>query len=200
MIRLTRDGIAEPVTRDQILRRERGQRNINFPCSADHEQDWQPYPVDPCSCYMCDHTYIHTYIHINLNRMTSRAGTGCAVMCNMLHIKNICIHTWSRDYGALRHTGSQRKLYRPLIRQNQRLRQDIPPQAPASTNVNRPFSGFLCSKLVRPETPETYVYIEWKRAGSCEVYARSTTKLKVGSSLLLGTVQAVDSDTETVQG
>ena len=22
--------------------------NINFPCSADHdEQDWQPYPVDP---------------------------------------------------------------------------------------------------------------------------------------------------------
>ena len=26
-----------------------GQRNINFPCSADHEQDWQPYPVDPYS-------------------------------------------------------------------------------------------------------------------------------------------------------
>ena len=31
---------------DQILRRERGQGNINFPCSTDHEQDWQPYPVD----------------------------------------------------------------------------------------------------------------------------------------------------------
>ena len=29
-----------------------------FPFSADHEQDWQPYPVDPYSCYMCDHTYI----------------------------------------------------------------------------------------------------------------------------------------------
>ena len=29
----------------------------NFLCSADHEQDWQPYPVDPYSCYMCDHTY-----------------------------------------------------------------------------------------------------------------------------------------------
>ena len=57
MSRLTRDGIAEPVSRDQILRRERGQRNIHFPCSADHEQDWQPYyPVDPCSCYMCDYT------------------------------------------------------------------------------------------------------------------------------------------------
>ena len=23
---------------------------------------WQPYPVDPYSCYMCDHNYIHTYI------------------------------------------------------------------------------------------------------------------------------------------
>ena len=41
------DGTAEPVSRDQILRRERGQGNIKFPCSADHEQDWQPYPVDP---------------------------------------------------------------------------------------------------------------------------------------------------------
>ena len=30
---------AEPLSRDQILRRERGQGNINFPCSADHEQD-----------------------------------------------------------------------------------------------------------------------------------------------------------------
>ena len=54
-----RDGTTEPVSQDQILRRERGQGNNNFPCSADHEQDWQPYPVDPYSCYMCDHTYIH---------------------------------------------------------------------------------------------------------------------------------------------
>ena len=60
MSRLTRDGTAETVSRDQILRHERGQGNINFACSADHEQDWQPYSVDPYSCYMCDHTYIHT--------------------------------------------------------------------------------------------------------------------------------------------
>ena len=40
----------------QNFRRERGQGNVNFPCSADHEQDWQPYPVDLYSCYMCDHT------------------------------------------------------------------------------------------------------------------------------------------------
>ena len=52
--RLTRDGTAEPVSRDQILRRERGQGNIHFSCSVDHEQDWQPYPVDPYSRYMCD--------------------------------------------------------------------------------------------------------------------------------------------------
>ena len=58
MSRLTRDGgTAEPVPRNQIIRRERKQRNLNFPCSADHEQDWQPYPVDPYSCYICDHTY-----------------------------------------------------------------------------------------------------------------------------------------------
>ena len=53
MSRLTRDGTAKPVSRDQILRRERGQGNIYFPCSADHEQGWQPYPVDPYSSYMC---------------------------------------------------------------------------------------------------------------------------------------------------
>ena len=43
---------AEPVSRDQILRRKWGQGDVNFPCSADHEQDWQPYPVDPYPCYM----------------------------------------------------------------------------------------------------------------------------------------------------
>ena len=55
MSRLTRDGTAEPVSRDQILRHARGQGNINFPCSADHEQDWQPYPVDPYSAICDDH-------------------------------------------------------------------------------------------------------------------------------------------------
>ena len=58
--RLTRDGTSEPVSRGQILRHARGQGNINFPCSANHEQDWQPYPVDPYSAICDDHTYIHT--------------------------------------------------------------------------------------------------------------------------------------------
>ena len=43
-----RDGMAGPVSRDQILRSKRGQQGKqNFPCSADDEQDWQHYPVDP---------------------------------------------------------------------------------------------------------------------------------------------------------
>ena len=67
MSRLTRDGTAEPVSRDQILRREGGQGNIHFPCPADHEQDWQAYLVDPSLAIyvMTIHTYctyIHTYI------------------------------------------------------------------------------------------------------------------------------------------
>ena len=62
MSRLTRDGTAEPVSRDQNLRYARGQGNVHFPCSADHEQDWQPYPVDSYSAICDDHTYIHTYI------------------------------------------------------------------------------------------------------------------------------------------
>ena len=56
-----RDGTAEPVSRDQILRHARGQGNIQFPCLTDHEQDWQPYPVDLYSAICHDHTYIHTY-------------------------------------------------------------------------------------------------------------------------------------------
>ena len=61
MSRLTRDGTAEPVSRDQTLRHERGQGNIISSCSADHVQDWQLYPVDPYSCYMCDHIYTTQY-------------------------------------------------------------------------------------------------------------------------------------------
>ena len=53
----------EPVSRDQILRHARGQGNINSPCSADHEQDWQPYPVDQYSAIYDDTTYTHTYMN-----------------------------------------------------------------------------------------------------------------------------------------
>ena len=67
MSRLTRDGTAESVSRDKILRHTRGQENIGFPCLSDHEQGWQPYPVDPYFCYMCDHTLLYgTYLPVAL--------------------------------------------------------------------------------------------------------------------------------------
>ena len=56
----------EPVSRDHFLRRERGQENINFPCSADYEQDWQPYPVDPSLAICDDHTCVHTFARVVL--------------------------------------------------------------------------------------------------------------------------------------
>ena len=74
---LTRDGTAEPVSRDQILRHARGQGNIHFTCSADHEQDWQPCPVDPYSAICDDHTYIiHTCIHTYMRGVTKRTPLG----------------------------------------------------------------------------------------------------------------------------
>ena len=77
MSRLTRDGTAEPVSRDQILRHERGQGNSHFSCSA-HVQDWQPYLVDPYSCYMCDHTYLtnNRYIRGTIHAVPPRAYRG----------------------------------------------------------------------------------------------------------------------------
>ena len=62
MNRLTRDGTAEPVSRDQILRHARGQGNVHFSCSADNQQDWQSYPVDLYSAMCDDHTYIHIIV------------------------------------------------------------------------------------------------------------------------------------------
>ena len=72
MSRLSRDGTAEPVSRDQILRYERGQGNVNFPYSADHEQDWQLYQVDPYySCYTCDHAVITVCHEKGINTINS---------------------------------------------------------------------------------------------------------------------------------
>ena len=91
MSRLTRDGTAEPVSRDQFLRHARGQGNVHFPCSADHEQDWQPYPVDPYSAICDDHTYIHTHNHPpwedqrEWHRMTRMTRPDCAVIANLIN-------------------------------------------------------------------------------------------------------------------
>ena len=64
MSRLTRDGTAETVSRDQITRRERGQGNICFPCSADHEQYGNLTRWIHTLATCADYTYIYTYIQL----------------------------------------------------------------------------------------------------------------------------------------
>ena len=58
------DGTAEAVSRDQILRHARGQGNIKFPCSADHEQDWQPTRlIHTLAICVTIHTYAYALGH-----------------------------------------------------------------------------------------------------------------------------------------
>ena len=83
MSRLTPDGTAQSVSRDQILRREPGQGQTNSSCSADLEQSWQPYLVDPYSAKISDdHTSIHTdwggrgYDDFVLGEVTKKAPSG----------------------------------------------------------------------------------------------------------------------------
>ena len=59
MTRLTQDGTAKPVRETRFLCFERGQGNIHFPCLADHEQNWQRYPVDQCLA-ACDDDHTTT--------------------------------------------------------------------------------------------------------------------------------------------
>ena len=77
MSRLTRDGTAGPASRDQILRRDRGQGHISFPCSAaHHEQDWQPYPVDPYYYYYYYYYtfFLFSFFHLTYSRWTLPSG------------------------------------------------------------------------------------------------------------------------------
>ena len=63
MSRLTRDGTAEPVSRDQILRRERGQGNIFiFPVQLTSSRIGNLIRLIHTLLHaMTIHTYIHTY-------------------------------------------------------------------------------------------------------------------------------------------
>ena len=67
MSRLAQDGTGQPVSRDQILKREREQGNIHLPCSADHEQDWRPYLVDLYFFFF----FSFFFFHLTYSRWTS---------------------------------------------------------------------------------------------------------------------------------
>ena len=92
MSTLTRDGTTEPVSRDQILRHARGQGNVHFPCSADHEQDWQPYTVDPYSAICDDHTYIHIIVTKTLSSLLQ-----CPSVLSLLYTNNIARSSHHRE-------------------------------------------------------------------------------------------------------
>ena len=61
---LTLDGRPNPshVTKFSGANGEREQ--FIFPCLADHEQDWQPYAVDPYFAERSDQTYYGLYIMV----------------------------------------------------------------------------------------------------------------------------------------
>ena len=84
MSRLTRDGTAEPVSRDQILRHARGQGNIIFPVQLTTSKVGNLTRLIHTLLYvMTIHTYIHTcddYMpavvqgNANLNFVEDRGG------------------------------------------------------------------------------------------------------------------------------
>ena len=90
MSRLTRDGTAEPVSRDQILRREQGQGKTYFPCSADHEQDWQRLILTRAMCD--DHTYIDCMHRYKTHKYTLYAKV-YALRTNSFSARQIFIKT-----------------------------------------------------------------------------------------------------------
>ena len=57
---LRQDGTAEPVSRDQFRRRERGQGKHHFSLLSDHEREWQPCLVHPYFPECVDHAYIRS--------------------------------------------------------------------------------------------------------------------------------------------
>ena len=108
--RLTRDGTtAEPVSRDKLLRRERGQGKFHFSFSVDHELDWQPYPVDPYSAICHDHTRIHIYIEQQII-INSRTGPNGAVMYNLINksMDKTCTNT-QRSLNILHYEGNKER-------------------------------------------------------------------------------------------
>ena len=68
MSRLTRDGTAEPISRDQILRHVQGQGNIIFPVQLTTSRIGNlTWLIHTLLYVRTTHTYIHTYIQTRKN-------------------------------------------------------------------------------------------------------------------------------------
>ena len=63
-----RDVAASKTAYRCIVRGGQGNITIYSPCSADHEQDWQPYPVEPYSGSMYGHTIQNQTKHTPYNK------------------------------------------------------------------------------------------------------------------------------------
>ena len=84
--------MTETASRDQILKHERGDGKSHFPCSAHHEQDWQPCPVDRYFAISDDHIYIYIQTHIY--------QTVLSVACNadfekLAALQTVCVCVFS---------------------------------------------------------------------------------------------------------
>ena len=108
MSRLARDGTAEPVSRDQILRRERGQGIINFPCSA----SWPRAGL--ATLPSCDgHTYkqaLHTfrcsYTYMHIQQWTVHE-------CTCPQIKNILVPGIQTNTNSSTDTADHEQVWQP---------------------------------------------------------------------------------------
>ena len=56
-----------------------------FPCSADHEQDWQPYPVDPYSAECADYTSIMPRVRRHRARSPHGSSSNGCYLCRYHH-------------------------------------------------------------------------------------------------------------------
>ena len=174
-----RDGTAEPVSRNQILRHARGQGSVHFPCSADHEQDWQPYPVDPYSAICDDHTYIFDpplggSMRVAMNDSDDRAGLRGYVQFN----KYTYIHTYIHTVQHIMLLTASSLVALPP----QRLRPAgpaaaLPPSSPTSV-VERPFDVASAIGL-EPSTS-----LQPSKISLLNAHQRYNVAAKVGSSSL----------------
>ena len=82
-----RQDTAEPVLRDQILKRKRGQGNIHFPRSADHEQIGNRL-IYTLLYEVCD-DYVCMYIWSHIGRCIDKPGKAANLARGQLNRENV---------------------------------------------------------------------------------------------------------------